>query len=235
MNLSKLKKSEFKVKAINEAAALSLAVTLFGSAASFASQSWSDQPSWASGDQSTSSPSASRRRTLRDQHYELSPFAPGSNNIALHVGQVFLMGDLVDKYEDSIGTQLHYTYGVSDMFGFDTSIGYSNHSEGKYSMTSLLTGLRMNLSWYDRVIPYAVAGLGFYKPNYQMTPTQSVSPVVFGIYVGPGVDLELTEQLFFGAQLTFNSIFGTTKVTPQGPVEINGTYASFFLHAGVTF
>lgn len=145
------------------------------------------------------------------------------------------MGDLSTEYADSIGSQLHYTYGVSEMFGFDASIGYSDHSDGAFSMTTLLTGLRTNLAWYDKVIPYAVFGLGFYKPSIRLSATQSVSPIVFGVHLGPGVDLELTRQLFFGAALTFHDIFGTTKVTPQGTKEIGGTYTSFFLHAGFSF
>lgn len=197
--------------------------------------SWLQQPSWAA------SGNAERRPLSQDSRYNIAPFTPGSNNLALDVGQVFLMGDL-SRYSDSIGSQLHYTYGVSDLFGFDTSIGYSEHSDGKFSMMTLLTGLRTNLSWYDKVVPYVVFGLGFYRPSYQQsTPgptgnTTSVSPVLFGVHLGPGVDLELTKQLFFGAALTFHDVFGSTRVNAAGtPIEVGGTYTSFFLHAGVTF
>jgi hypothetical protein len=161
------------------------------------------------------------------------------------------MGDL-GQYSDSIGTQLHYTYGVSDLFAFDTSFGYSEHSDGQYSMATLLTGMRLNLSWYDKVVPYAVFGLGFYRPNYRdntgsspVTPTlngrsssdlASVSAVLFGVHLGPGVDLELSKNLFFGAALTFHNMFGTTKTLANGtPLSVGGTYTSFFLHLGVTF
>jgi hypothetical protein len=157
------------------------------------------------------------------------------------------MGDLT-KYTDSIGTQLHYTYGVSDLFGFDSSLGYSEHSDGRYSMTTLLTGLRMNLSWYDKIVPYAVFGLGFYRPSYKdanpqpaslngaATSGSSVSAVLFGLHLGPGIDLELNKNLFFGAAVTFHNMFGTTKVVANNtPFSIGGTYTSFFLHLGATF
>ncbi len=210
--------------------ALGLAFVL-GTTPSHATSSWVSQPGWAS-----TSPDSGARKQLKQDSYFAAPFTPGSNNLALDVGQVFLMGDLSGAYADSIGSQLHYTYGVSDMFGFDTSFGYSSHSEGKYSLTTLLTGLRMNLAWYDKVIPYAVFGLGFYKPSYEITPTTSISPVVFGLHMGPGVTLELTRQLFFGASLTFHDMFGTRKTTTQGTtIEVDGTYTSFFLHAGLTF
>jgi hypothetical protein len=199
--------------------------------------SWS-QPSWVPKDPPPLASSNSRKKDLVGQEpaVNISPFAPGSNNLALDLGQVFLMGDLGSNYENSIGSQLHYTYGVSDIFGFDSSIGYSDHSNGKFSMLSVLTGLRTNLSWYDRVIPYITLGLGFYKPSYQLTPTSSLSPILFGIHLGPGVDLELSKQLFFGASITFHDIFGATKITPQGNLfDVGGTYTAFFVHIGVTF
>lgn len=145
------------------------------------------------------------------------------------------MGDLGSRYSDSIGSQLHYTYGVSEMFGFDSSFGYSNHSDGKYSLTTLLTGLRTNLSWYDKVVPYVIFGLGFYKPSMTLADGTGATATLFGLHLGPGVDLQLTNELFFGAGLTFHDIFGTTKPSTQGPIEIGGTYTSFLLHVGYTF
>ncbi len=165
-----------------------------------------------------------------------APFAPGSHNLALDLGQVFLMGDLASAYEDNIGFRGHYTYGVSDMFGFDTSLGYSGHSDGKFSMTTLLTGLRANLSWYDKVVPHLIFGLGFYMPNYQVSKTSSVSPVLFGLHLGPGVDLQLSDEFFFGSGLTIHNIFGTTKFLPDGSTKpVGGSFITFLLHAGVTF
>lgn len=210
---------------------LSLLITVLAGSAAFAAPGWSQQPAWAA-----PSEPPTRKPSLRESNYNLAPFTPGSNNLSLDVGQVFLMGDLSSSYADSIGSRLHYTYGVSDMFGFDSSLGYSSHSDGKYTMTTLLTGLRMNLSWYDKVIPYVVFGLGFYKPSYELTPVSSASPVIFGLHLGPGVNLELTRQLYFGASLTFHDMFGTRKTVAQNTIlDVDGTFTSFFLHAGVSF
>src|SRR4051812_31927177 len=78
----------------------------------YASSSWSQASSW-SGEESTTSRRSTRSRDLSS---DPSPFSPGSNNLAIDLGQVFLMGNLNSNYSDSIGTQLHYTYGVSDLF-----------------------------------------------------------------------------------------------------------------------
>jgi hypothetical protein len=177
----------------------------------------------------------------------VSPFAPGSHNLALDLGQVFLMGDL-SQYSNSIGTQIHYTYGVSDLFAFDSSFGFSQHSASQFSMASLLTGLRTNLSWFDKVVPYFVVGLGFYRPSYQnpvasngvasIAPglDNSVSALLFGLHLGPGIDLELSRSVFFGASFTLNTMFGTTQTLASGATfNVGGVYSSFFTHIGVTF
>lgn len=198
--------------------------------------SWSKQAGWTNEETSHKS-----IKNLDRPGNEVSPFSPGSNNIAIDLGQVFLMGNLNQQYSDSIGTQIHYTYGVSDIFGFDSSVGYSEHSDGKFAMTTLLSGLRLNMSWYDKVIPYAIFGLGFYRPSYRdpsaiVPADSSISAVLFGVHLGPGLDLELSKNLFFGAALTFHNMFGTTKTYANGtPLNVGGSYTSFLLHLGATF
>jgi len=201
-----------------------------------ATNSWNSNPSWASANTAPTENRAPRRLPAREaRKNNLSPFAPESNNVSLAVGQVFLMGDL-SNYSDSIGTELHYTYGVSDMFGFNAALGRSSHSDGRYSQTTLTTGLRANLSWFDKVVPYAILGLGFYKPRVEIDDTQSLSPLLFGVHFGPGIDLQITRELFFGAGLTFHDIFGSEQKLQNGKVQnVGGTYTTFLVHAGVTF
>jgi opacity protein-like surface antigen len=169
----------------------------------------------------------------------MEPFSQESNNLALDVGQIFLMGDL-GKYANNIGTQIHYTYGVSSLFGFDTSLGYSNHtSPSTVSLLSLLTGLRMNMSWYDHIIPSLIFGLGFYKPTYQdttATNASSISAILFGLHLGTGIDLALTQNLFFGAGLTFHTMFEQTAKFANGTsINLGGVYTSLLLRLGTTF
>ncbi|MCM2277108.1 MAG: porin family protein [Oligoflexia bacterium] len=214
--------------------ALSLLMISSAQALAATSSSWQQQPAWAN------ETTPSRKAVLNEDRGAVAPFTPGSNNLSLDVGQIFLMGDLSSNYNDNIGSQLHYTYGVSDLFGFDASLGYSEHSDGAFSMTTLLAGLRTNLAWYDKVVPYAIFGMGFYRPSYQETASNgtnltSIAPVLFGVHLGPGVHLELTRKLFFGASLTFHDVFSTTKITQNGPRSVGGTFTSFFLNAGVTF
>ncbi|OFZ18318.1 MAG: hypothetical protein A2X94_12235 [Bdellovibrionales bacterium GWB1_55_8] len=222
-------------------------LTLSLQAAASTGPSWLQQPTWAKGVTGDRTPD--RRPALAREDTALtSPFAPGSNNLALDVGQIFLMGDL-GRYSDSIGAQLHYTYGVSELFGFDSMLGYSEHANGKFSMLTAVTGLRTNLAWYDKVVPYFVFGMGFYRPSYRTTAVSanegndnvalpagtSVAPLLFGVHMGPGVDLEITKTIFFGASLTFHDVFGSTRFVNDVPVSVGGTFSSFLLHAGTTF
>lgn len=184
---------------------------------------------------------AKKKRSDSDDDYtpsshkgNLEPFAPGSNNLSLQIGQIFLMGKLGGAYEDSLGFRLNYTYGVSDLFGFNAALGYSEHSEGELSILSMNAGVRMNLNWYDKIIPHAIFGMGFYRPS-EGTGGNSVSAIVFGLYAGVGVDLQITHRLFFGASLTYNNMFSSRKSTPSGPRDLGGSYTAFLVHAGLTF
>ncbi len=186
-------------------------------------------------------------RKIESKANEVSPFSPGSHNLAVDLGQVFLMGDLT-RFSDTIGTQLHYTYGVSELFGFDSSIGYSHHADGHFTLATVVSGMRLNLAWYDKLVPYGVFGLGFYRPYYS-DPTQkvitqpngdqsiaSLSSLLFGLHIGPGIDLELSKNVYFGAGLTFHNMFGTNKTWPNGAnLYLGGFYTTFLLHIGATF
>lgn len=240
---------------------LFIAITTLAAVPAWASQStpsssWSSSsPSWGSdnsdnGNSYNSGYSSNKKAASRNEsriksteNENLSPFAPGSNNLSLEMGQVFLMGNFGNNYSDSIGEGVHYTYGVSDLFAFDSSMGYSSHSDGKMSMFSATAGLRTNLTWYDKIVPYFAFGLGFYRPSLTVTngtgnlaSTDSLSPILFGVHVGPGIDLAVTRQVFFGASLMFHDLFGSTQTTAMGtPVDVSGTYTAFYLHAGYTF
>ncbi len=174
------------------------------------------------------------KKTSETKYRAVTPFDAGSNNLALEVGQVFLMGG-TSQYSDSLGTRVNYTYGVSELFAYEAALSYSSHSDGLFSQVALSSGLRMNFMNYDQVIPYANAGLGFYRPNQQISPAFSQSATLFGIYLGAGLDLKLTNEIFFGPNLKFQHAFGKTVESPIGPVSMGGTSIDFMGRVGYTF
>ena len=169
-----------------------------------------------------------------------SPMAPGSHNISLGLGQVFLMGDLSDSYENNLGIQVHYNYGVSDLFAFDSDFGYSSHSNGDLSIWHMVAGLRSNLVYFDQLVPFFNIDLGFYHPSetFKSGSTQlSASGLLFGMQLGAGVDLFMTNRVFFGTSLTLHDMFESTKTASDGSTQkqVGGSFLSFLIHAGVAF
>ena len=167
-----------------------------------------------------------------------APMAPGTHNVSIAVGQVFLLGSLGNLYENSIGFDAHYTYGVSDLFAFQGNAGYSSHSMGiqSLSVTHLEAGLRTNLIYFDQLVPFFNVGLGFYHPSITYANSATLGTVLFGLQLGMGVDLFVTNSVFFGAQLTYNDMFDATKQDSNGANhQVGGSFVSFMIHAGISF
>ncbi len=186
------------------------------------------------GKQSKETTSQARRR--EEPSAPLSPFAPGTHNLSAGVGQVFLMGDLSDRYENAIGPELHYTYGVSDLFSFHSNFGYHTHSNGSLSVWNLSGGVRSNLMYFDQLVPFATVGMGFYSPSYTLDNNATVSALLFGMQLGTGIDLLVSNTVFFGSRLVYNTMFNASKTASDGSLRsLGGSYLSFMIHAGMTF
>lgn len=165
------------------------------------------------------------------------PLAPGTHNLSLGVGQVFLMSKISNtEFDNAIGTELHYTYGVSELFSFESNFGYSSHSNGNLSMWHLAAGVRTNLVYFDQLVPFATLGLGFYDPSTTLQSGATLSGLLFGAQLGGGVELLLSDSVFFGARLTLHNMFEASKKDSTGATQnLGGSYLSFLVHAGISF
>lgn len=164
------------------------------------------------------------------------PLSPGSHNVSLGVGQIFLTGNLANYAENAIGTQVQYTYCVSDLFSFESNFGYSSHSAGNVKLIHLISSLRTNLIYFDQLVPFAFAGLGFYDPSIRLSPTNEVSSILFGLNLGTGAELLLSDRMFFGSRLTYHNMFDSTKRSTSGTLEnIGGAFLSFVVQVGFSF
>lgn len=174
----------------------------------------------------------------KKRHVESTPLSPGTHNLAIGVGQVFLTSDFAKFTENAIGMQAQYTYGVSDLFSFEGNFGYSSHSSpdnlNKVSLTHLITGLRTNLIYFDQLVPFFSGGLGFYHPSITLSG-QSASAILFGLNLGTGADLIISDNIFFGTRLTFHKPFGSVRVPTSPIMSIEGSMISFIVHAGFSF
>jgi hypothetical protein len=174
----------------------------------------------------------------KESPYEVmkGPFAPNTHNLSLGVGQFFLLGNLSDRYENAIGPELNYTYGVSDLFSFQTHFAYHSHSSGNFSAWNLAAGLRSNLMYFDQLVPFASVGLGFFNPSYTLSDNATVSGLLFGMQLGTGIDLMISNRVFFGAKMMYHTMFDSSKKDSKGNLQsLGGAFASFTVHAGLTF
>lgn len=173
-------------------------------------------------------------------HYNKTPLSPGTHNVAIGIGQVFLAGDLSKANDNALGSQLQYTYGVSDLFSFESSLGYSSHSgvgSNSLKLLQLVTGLRTNLIYFDQLVPFFSGGLGFYHPSITLPGNISASSILFGLNLGAGADLILSDRFYFGTRLTLHNMFGSTKTASDNLTQVNlgGTFLSFAVHVGFSF
>ncbi|NDG83524.1 MAG: hypothetical protein EBX52_00615 [Proteobacteria bacterium] len=184
----------------------------------------------------SSKETATPKRRKQESAPPSTPFAPGTHNLSVGVGQVFLMGDLSNHYDNAIGPEVHYTYGVSDLFSFQSNFGYHSHSAGTLSIWNLSGGLRANLMYFDQLVPFATVGMGFYSPTYTYANGSTVNSLLFGMQMGTGIDLLISNAVFFGAKLNYNTMFSSTKKASDGTTQsLGGSYLSFMIHAGMTF
>lgn len=221
---------------------LSLFLTAFGvysvSSVSTEASSYPYSTSTASIKYSRSSRETSKTQKSTDTQTPDAPFAPGTHNLSLGVGQVFLLGELGNNYDNAIGPELHYAYGVSDLFAFESNFGYHAHSRNtsNVSIWNLSAGVRSNLMYFDRLIPYFNIDLGFYHPSFTYPVSGSASTTLFGLQLGMGLDLLISRSVFFGTALAYNDMFGSTKNDSSGVARsLGGSYLSFMIHAGYTF
>jgi hypothetical protein len=167
-----------------------------------------------------------------------SPFAPGTHNLSIGVGEDFLFGSLGNTYDNAIGPEIHYAYGVSDLFAFESNFGYHSHSRGSDSVSiwNLAAGLRTNLIYFDQLVPFLNVDLGFFHPSFSYAGGGSASSLLFGLQLGGGVDLLLSRSMFFGAALNYNDMFDSTKTDSNGVSRgLGGSYVSFMVHIGYSF
>jgi len=122
------------------------------------------------------------------------------------------------------------------LFSFEGNFGYSSHSSGRLSMWRLVPGVRTNLVYFDKLVPFASLGLGFFHPSATLSNGATLSSLLFGLQAGAGVELLLSERFFFGSRLTFHKMFGSTQDGPNNTkVSLGGSFVSFLVHAGITF
>lgn len=161
--------------------------------------------------------------------------ASGNHSAGAMIGQVWPAGEIGKNVDSAVAPGLFYEYAASDVFSVYSSAVRSSHTDGAMRIFSTNVGIKANLVYFDKLAPYAIVGAGLYfvKKNIGAEIAQKTN---FGLLLGVGAELDISEMFFMGLQLDIHNLFASrTNLPVAGRTEISGRWTGFFLRGGVRF
>ncbi|MCB9061954.1 MAG: hypothetical protein H6622_10565 [Halobacteriovoraceae bacterium] len=165
--------------------------------------------------------------------------APSINGLQVHslgigLGQTFLKGDFGRNGEDSITIDIYHNYSASYSFDFLSNIHLSKHTYGNHHtvIPGIAFAIKSKFFQFDNFSPYALGGLGFYRPYVKDELGRSEAKTRFGANFGLGVELKLNNRMTTGIIGHYHNPFDTKQF---GRPEIDGSYFKLLLTALYSF
>jgi opacity protein-like surface antigen len=160
----------------------------------------------------------------------------GGHSAGLQFGQVWPAGLIGEGVDGSIAPGLFYEFAASQIFAMQVNLVRSSHND-KLTLFSSSAGIRANLTFFDRLVPYASAGVGLYFVERNLgAPNNNVETTNFGLNLGLGADLDLNESFFMGLSLGLHNLFSAKTKTAAGiERENSGRWSALFIRAGMRF
>ncbi len=165
-----------------------------------------------------------------------------SHSAGLQFGQVWVTGDFVEEALSTTAPGLFYEYRASDVFALKIDLKWISLKQGlhndRLSIFSSTAGIRANLVYYDKLVPYAAFGVGLYFVDKSTpdSPGEDLSTSNFGVNLTLGSDLNLSDRAFVGLALTLHQLFSDTATLPNDTkTDVSGRWSSFLLRAGMRF
>jgi hypothetical protein len=160
-------------------------------------------------------------------------------SLGIGIGQTMLMGDFEKNGENSITTDIFYSYNASRTFDFVVNLHMSQHDfKGRdANLFGLATSIKSKIFDFDAFSPYFIGGVGFYRP----TTTREVAPglfqrskgkMTFGLNAGLGADLKLNSNYTVGLLSMLHKPFDV-KQENQG--DVKGAYFKLLLTTSYSF
>lgn len=159
------------------------------------------------------------------------------HSVGLMVGQTWPAGEIGKNVDGAVAPGLTYEYAASDVFSVYASGIHSSHNDGALKITSTNVGIKANLLYLDKLAPYAMVGAGLYFVKKEIGAAREVAKKTnFGLHLGLGAELDLSEMFFIGLEFDIHNLFaGTVNLPTAGRTEISGRWTGFFLRGGVRF
>lgn len=163
--------------------------------------------------------------------------APGDHSAGLMVGQVWPAGEIGKDVDGAVAPGLFYEYSASEVFSLYAAGVRSSHSDGRLKVLSTNVGIKANLLYLDKLAPYALLGAGLYFVRKTLPATlEEARNTNFGLHLGLGADLDLSERFFIGFEMNVHNLFSSNVTLPRaGRTEISGRWTGFFLRGGLRF
>lgn len=161
-------------------------------------------------------------------------FAEG-HSAGLMVGQLWPSGEIGKDVDSAVAPGIFYEYAASDVFSLYAEGVRSRHSDDDLKLFTSTLGMKAHLVYFDKLAPYALLGAGLYFTDKRFG-TERGKKTNFGIHLGLGAELDLSEMFFMGLEFDVHNIFAGNTTLPSGSKrEISGRWAGFFLRGGVRF
>lgn len=151
------------------------------------------------------------------------------------IGQVWPAGEIGKNVDANMAPGIFYEYTASDVFSLYASGVQSYHSDGLLKLLSTNLGMKANLVYFDKLSPYALVGAGLYTVRKRIG-AETVKKTNFGLHLGLGAELDLSDLFFIGLEFDIHNLFSSTVTLANGGrQEISGRWTGFFLRGGVRF
>jgi hypothetical protein len=149
------------------------------------------------------------------------------SSIGVGIGQTTLRSGFKYNGDDRITADLFYAYSASYSWDLIVNGHKSEHEEkGRWvKLSSINMGFKGKFYQYDAFMPFALAGLGFYRPETRRdvngTMVTSKAKTVFGYTLGAGLDLLLNKNFSIGFLGQFHK---PAEVEQDNGPAVNGSY-----------
>lgn len=158
-----------------------------------------------------------------------------AHSIGIGFGQTFLTGNFNDYGEDKITLpDLFYSYSASHSFDMLVNGHYSSHTYNnrKVTIPGLAVSVKAKLFQFDAFSPFALGGLGFYRPQISEGAYESKAKLTFGLNLGFGGDLKLNDMFTVGVLVQYHNPF---DVKQDNAKKVEGSYAKLLITGMYTF
>jgi hypothetical protein len=161
--------------------------------------------------------------------------AEGDHSAGLMVGQVWPAGEIGKNVDGAVAPGIFYEYTASDVFSLYAMGVRSSHNNEALKILSTNVGIKANLVYFDKLAPYAMLGAGLYFVDKRIG-AETAEKTNFGLHLGVGAELDLSELFFIGLEFDIHNLFaGTVDLPAAGRTEISGRWTGFFLRGGLRF